>query len=303
MNKKQPRHFELLYQQHLTALKLQGLRPKTIESYSRAIRRISKYFDSTPDTLSKDQLKAYFSSLVDSHSWSTVKIDRNGLQFFYRHVLEKKWDWINIVKPPVVQRLPTVLTQTEMAILLNSTRQLRYRIYFLTLYSMGLRLSEGLQLQVGDIDAGRHQLMVRNAKGAKDRIVPLPEVTLSALRFYWRHHRHPQLLFPAMRKDQLRSPDTLAVMDRGGAQAAMKATLKSTSINRRITIHGLRHSFATHLLEKGVDLREIQSILGHASPQTTARYTHLTQVTKHNAVEQITHLMDALSFSCEGGAS
>ncbi|MCL1127172.1 tyrosine-type recombinase/integrase [Shewanella surugensis] len=144
--------FYSLYQQQLTNLTLQGKRPATIDAYSRAIRRIAAYFDCCPDNLSIDDLKRYFADLIESHSWSTVKLDRNGLQFFYRHVLNQQWEWLNIVKPPQVKRLPDIITQTEVAIVISLTRQLRYQVCFLTLYSMGLRLGEAVTLRVGDID-------------------------------------------------------------------------------------------------------------------------------------------------------
>lgn len=148
--------FDLLYEQHLTNLTLQGKRPATIDAYSRAIRRIATYFDCGPDTLTTDDLKRYFADLIASHSWSTVKLDRNGLQFFYFHVLNKSWQWLNIVKPPQVKHLPDILTPCEVAMVISLTRQLRYQVCFLTLYSMGLRLGEAISLQVGDIDAGAY---------------------------------------------------------------------------------------------------------------------------------------------------
>jgi len=287
-------HFDTLYQKHLTALKLQGLRPKTIDAYSRAIRRMHDYFNCCPDTLTKDQLKNYFSDLVDSHSWSTVKLDRNGLQFFYKHVLNKQWDWVNIVKPPSVQSFPDILSQAEVNTVLNKTKTFRYQVFYLTVYSMGLRLGEALALRVNDIHADRHCVHIRQAKGGKSRFVPLPEFTLTALRRYWQTHRHPSFIFPRLSVDPLLTRETNIIMDRGGAQKALQAVICDCHFNRNITIHSLRHSYATHLLEKGVSLRDIQNILGHACLRTTARYTHLTQVTHQHTDDQIKALMDAL---------
>ena len=122
--------FEILFQKLLTALKLQGLRPKTIDCYSRALRKTAVYFDYAIEDLSKDQLIDYFSQLVDSRSWSTVKIARNALQFFYKHVLEKEWDWISIVKPPKVQTLPEIITQEEVPLVLNAVIKPNYRVFF-----------------------------------------------------------------------------------------------------------------------------------------------------------------------------
>ncbi|MDO6620086.1 site-specific integrase, partial [Shewanella sp. 6_MG-2023] len=267
MNTHEQQRFDFLYEQHLTNLTLQGKRPATIDAYSRAVRRISAYFDTCPDNLSTNDLKRYFSSLIDSHSWSTVKLDRNGLQFFYRHVLNQHWEWLNIVKPPQVQRLPDILTPAEVSIVISLTHKLRYQVCFLALYSMGLRLGEAISLQVGDIDSQMMQVHIRNAKGGKDRLVPLPQRTLLALRYYWQTHRHPRLIFPG--KDG--KPDSL--IDKGGIQKALKRVIRECNIYKSISPHNLRHSYATHLLEQGLDLRSVQTLLGHNSLNTTARYT------------------------------
>ena len=128
MNSKEQTRFNQLCQQHLIELNLQGLAPKTVDAYSRAVRRTSKLFDCSPEHLTKSQLKHYFALLVDSHSWITVKLDRNGLQSFYHHVLEKQWEWVTIFKPPQVRSLPDILTQDETKTLINTVHKLRYRI-------------------------------------------------------------------------------------------------------------------------------------------------------------------------------
>ncbi len=174
MNQAETNRFNELYQRHLRSLKLQGKSKKTIDAYSRAVRRISEHFDCCPDQLSLEQREQYFSELVESHSWSTVKIDRNGLQFFWKHVLKEDWQWINIVKAPEIRSLPDILTVSEVEQLIGATRKLRYRVFLLTTYSMGLRLSETLSLQVGDIDGKRKLVHIRRGKGHKDRFVPLP---------------------------------------------------------------------------------------------------------------------------------
>ena len=299
MNPTEQARFNPLYLAMQQALTLQGKRPKTIDAYSRAVRRVADYFDRCPDNLTADELKDYFASLVDSHSWSTVKLDRNGIQFFYRHVLDKPWDWVKIVKPPQVRSLPDILTRQQTLELINTTYKLRYRVFFLTLYSMGLRLGEGLQLEVGDIDGTRQRVHIRKGKGGKDRYVPLPKVTLDVLRRFWTTHRHPRLLFPNPTGGAQRMCNAAGPMDRGGVQAAMKAAVADCGIQRKITPHSLRHCFTTHLLELGVDLREIQMILGHARPETTARYAHLTEVTSANAAKQLQHMFHAFSLRWE----
>jgi len=232
MNKNEQSQFEINYQQLLQCLKLQGKADKTIEAYSRAIRRVSKYFDCLPEDLTPDNLKDYFAALVESHSWSTVKIDRLGLQFYWRHVLKKDWRWVDIVKPPKVKTIPDILTPSEIERLLSATRKLRYRVFLLTTYSMGLRLEEALCLQVGDIDAERKTVHIRRGKGHKDRMLPLPDFTLKALRALWLKHRHPVLLFP---NPAGRGGIQLATshMDRGGPQGAMKALVKDCGIKKK----------------------------------------------------------------------
>ena len=180
--------FNHYYAQHCKHLKLKGLQPKTIDAYSRAIRRIGGYFDGHLDDLSQDQLLDYFHSLLDRLSWSAVKLDLYGLKFFYTHVLNKPWIDIPIIKPPRCTRIPDIVTMAEAQQLFMSTRKLSYRVFYFTIYSMGLRLGEGLNLKVGDIDATRMRVHIRNAKGNKDRLVPLPINTLQVLRQFWALH-------------------------------------------------------------------------------------------------------------------
>lgn len=225
--------FDELYQRHLRLLKLQGKSEKTIDAYSRAVRRITEHFDCCPDQLTLEQREKYFSDLVESHSWSTVKIDRNGLQFFWKHVLERDWEWVNIVKAPRIRSLPDILTTTEVERLIGATRNLRHRVFLLATYSMGLRLSETLALQVGDIDGQRKLVHIRRGKGHKDRFVPLPDLTYRALRALWCKHRNPCWLFPNAVGSPERIRSAVTHMDRGGAQAAMKAVVDQCGIKKK----------------------------------------------------------------------
>ncbi len=142
MNKAQQRRYQSLYKQHVNALIRQGKSKSTIDAYSRAVRRITEAFDYCPDRLTTEHLTAHFSNLIQTHSWSTIKVDRNGLQFFYKHVLNKDWKWVDIVKPPQVKSLPDILTSDEISQIINNTREARYQTYILTVYSMGLRLGK-----------------------------------------------------------------------------------------------------------------------------------------------------------------
>ena len=233
MNVTEQIRFNKLYAHHLRALKLQGLSDKTVDSYARAVRRVTQHFDCSPDRLTTEQLEEYFGELIESHSWSTVKVDRNGLQFFWKHVLKTDWQWVNMIKAPKVRSLPDVLTVAKVERLIAATCKLRYRVFLLTTYSMGLRLSETLALQVGDIDAQRKQVHIRRGKGHKDRFVPLPDLTYQALRALWRKHRNPCWWFPNAVGSMERVRQATTHMDRGDTQAAMKAVVEHCGIKKK----------------------------------------------------------------------
>lgn len=289
--------FKHYYDLHCKHLKLKGLQPKTIEAYTRAIRRIADFFDGDLDNLTHNQLLDYFYQLLEYLSWSSVKLDLYGLKFFYAHVLEKDWVNIPIIKPPNATRIPDIITPDEAGQLFLSTRKLSYRVLFFTLYSMGLRLGEGLRLQVGDIDALHQRVHIRDGKGNKDRLVPLPLNTLAVLKRFWNVHQHPVLLFPSRKRGLKNVHKVDTPLDRGGVQVAMKKVIQELGFKKRISCHSLRHSYATHLLESGVDLLELQKILGHVSLLTTVKYTHLTSVTTKRADSHINELMNQYAIS------
>lgn len=226
--------FKQDYEKHLQHLKLKGFQPKTIDAYSRAIRRIGDYFDHEINSLSEQQLTDYFIDLLSTHSWSAVKLDLYGLKFFYQYVLKKPWRHVDLIKPPRAKRLPDIITVDEAAKLFNATRKLSYRVLFFTLYSMGLRLGEGLRLEVGDIDAVRHRVHIRDAKGNKDRFVPLPDVTLNILRRFWAVHRNPVLMFPNRKGGLKGSRSASSPLDRGGVQKTMHLAIAACGIKKRL---------------------------------------------------------------------
>ena len=227
-------NFKQNYQNHLKHLKLKGLQPKTIEAYARAIRRVGAYFDEQINDLSEQQLIDYFTDLLETHSWSTVKLDLYGLKFFYAHVLHKPWANIGLIKPPRVQRLPDIVTVDEAQRLFTTTHTLSYRVFYFTVYSLGLRLGEGLRLEVADIDAKRQRVHIRDAKGNMDRLVPLPEATLALLRRFWQVHRNPVLLFPN-RHGGLKSAHLATTpLDRGGVQATLRKVAHECGLKKRL---------------------------------------------------------------------
>jgi integrase/recombinase XerD len=295
MDSSEQARFDSLYAQHLRALKLQGKAEATIDSYARAVRRVTAHFDRCPDRLEAEDFKAYFASLIDSRSWSLVKIERCGLQFFFEHVLRRDWPWVDMLKPPKVQSLPDVLTVDEIARIILGTRERRYQTFFWVTYSLGLRLGESLNLRVGDIDSARGQVHVRDGKGRKDRFVVLPTLTLNGLRRYWRDHRHPEFLFPGVPAPG--GGPARGVMDRGSTQKAFARVVADCGIRKKVSIHSLRHAYATHLIEVGLNLRGVQELLGHTCPKTTARYVHMTDKCRDDRRVLINGLMGQLHQS------
>lgn len=233
MTQSDQKRFDELYQKHLRALKLQGMSDKTIDAYSRAVRRVAAWADCCPDRLETEQLAEYFAELIESHSWSTVKLDRCGLQFFYQHVLQRDWQWVKMIRAPAIRSLPDVLSVAEVERLIAAARKLRFRVFVLTTYSMGLRLGETLALQIGDIDSAQRQVHIRRGKGHKDRLVPLPDLAYQGLRALWRRHRHPRLLFPNARGSIDTVGRATSPMSRGGVQAAVKQMLADAGIKKK----------------------------------------------------------------------
>ena len=234
MEHKFPQPFAQNYERLLKRLKLRGMQPKTIESYSHGVRRAGAHFDYQIDDLSRDQLTDYFARILDQLSWSTLKHDLYGLKFYYAYVLDKPWPGAELTKAPKVSRLPDIVTVAQMQQIVNATCALSYRVFFFTLYSMGLRLGEGLQLRVGDIDAERMRVHVRDAKGNRDRLVPLPARTLEVLREFWAVHRNSVLLFPSRQKGLAGAASATTHMDRGGVQQALRQVTVQIGLKKEL---------------------------------------------------------------------
>ncbi len=300
MDTDQQVRFDRLYDQHLRALKRHGKATKTVEAYGLAVRRLAGFVQRCPDDLSTDELNAYFEWLIDSRGWSTVKLDRNGIRFFYEQSLGQSMPWINMVQPPKIQALPDVLTIDEIARLIGCTRERRFRVFWLATYSMGLRLGEAMKLEVADIDSARMRVHVRLGKGNKDRFVILPAVTLEALRRWWTIHRHPSWVFPG----QPGTPESPAtrLMDRSSIQRAFKRAAGDAGIRKHVSIHSLRHSYATHMVDAGLSLRGVQDQLGHASPTTTARYVRMTEVSHQQQDAVINGIVQRLTQTVQAAA-
>lgn len=285
-----------LRQRMIECLQLRGLSERTQESYVRAVRQLSEHYHKRPDLITEEELRQYFLFLknVKHYSRNTMTIAICGIRCFYKDTLNRKWGIFGIVRPAPEKKLPVILSLTEVRQILAGVRLPRYQVCLSTIYSCGLRLQEGTNLRVADIDSGRMMLHIRHGKGAKDRYVPLPQRTLQLLRQYWKTHRNPVLLFPAEGRNHINLASASEPMSKSSVQDAFHAALKESGNNKRATVHTLRHSWATHLLEAGVNLRLIQEWLGHSSPATTSVYTHLTAKAEQLGAEAINQLMKDL---------
>jgi integrase/recombinase XerD len=283
-----------LQQRMLEDLQLRGLSERTQECYIRAVRQLAKHYHKSPDLITEEEIRQYFLWMknVKHYSRAATTIALCGLKFFFRHTLKQDWTTLKLVRPPRELKLPVVLSQEEVRDLIGRVRLFRYRACLITIYSCGLRLREGTHLQVRDIDSARRLVQVRHGKGGQDRYVPLPLRTLELLRQFWKTHRNPVWLFPACsRGDTPRMAAAIRPFPDSSLQMVFHQAVLESGIHKPASIHTLRHSYATHLLEAGVDLRTIQEYLGHRSANTTVLYTHLTDKVQQQARESLDQLM------------
>ena len=285
------------YQSMVNTLQLNGKGERTQQAYTRSVRMLSQFYGKTPDLVSEQELQDYFLQRKNVNHWSpkTMRICYCGIRFFYVNVLERNWHILSILRAQNERRLPAVLSVDEARSLLAHIKTFHNYAYLSTVYSCGLRLHEGLHLEVSDIDSSRMMIHVHRGKGAKDRYVPLPQSTLKLLRRYWLTHRHPCLLFPALGRSGTGAKQAQTPMAKSSVQGAFRRAKFDAAIRKKgVAIHTLRHSYATHLLEAGVNLRVIQRYMGHAQLETTMLYLHLTQKGQEDAYQLINHVMEGL---------
>jgi len=276
-----------LRQRYIEDLQLRGLSPRTQDAYVRVVRQLAEHYGKSPDVLTEEELRQYLLYLKNEKhaARNTCTLALCSLKFFYQQTLKRDWPVLDFVRPAREKKLPVVFSVEEVQQILGCVRKARYRVCLSTIYACGLRLMEGVQLPVADVDGARMVVHVRQGKGGQDRYVPLPRRTLELLREHWSSHRDPVWLFPGM-------TPAGGPMSPTGVQRAFKAALAESGVHKPASVHTLRHSWATHLLEAGVNLRLIQIYLGHRSPTTTALYTHLTRKSEDLASEAINRLVE-----------
>ena len=259
-----------LRQRLIDDLRLRNYSPRTIEAYTAGVARLAKHFHRSPDQLGVEHLREFqLHLLAQPVSWSLFNVVVAALRFFYGTTLGRP-DTVPFIAYGKRQRsIPAVLSVEEVRDLFAAAAPGRDRVLLQTAYACGLRISELIHLQVADIDSARMVVIVRQGKGRKDRQVPLSQRLLEELRRQWWTHRSRPWLFPGQTPDRPLHPSNV--------QRMFQAALRRARIAKRATPHTLRHSFATHLLEAGVDLVTVQRLLGHGSLSTTAHYLHVSR--------------------------
>lgn len=274
-----------LQEQMIQQMQLKGHSPRTIENYVDCIHALSRYYKSSPDMLTIEQIRAYFQyCLIErklSKSWMNQNI--SALKILYVEVLKREWNRLDIPRPRREKKLPLILSREEVKKILDAHKNIKHRAFLMITYSSGLRVSEARQLKISDIDSSRMLVRITQAKGHKDRYSILSPIVLELLRTYWKAYKPKHWLFENINGQPV--PETTA-------QQIFKNALKKTGIKKQASIHTLRHSFATHMLEQGVSLPIIQQLLGHKSLKTTSGYLHVQQY----SIDAVKSPLDNLSL-------
>ncbi len=255
-----------LRERMLDDLRLRNFSPHTQSAYVAAVARFAKHFSASPERLGPEEVRQYLLHLVHERrvAWSTYNVHLCALRFFYQTTLGRSGLLDGIPCPKEPLRLPVVLSRDEVAQFLNAATPLKSRMMLTMAYAAGLRVSEIVALKLADVDSRRMVLRIEQAKGRKDRYVMLSPKLLELLRVYWRTERPRHYLFPGQSATPLSTGQLMRIC---------RQTFHRSGLKKTVTVHSLRHSFATHLLEAGVDVRTIQVLLGHRSLKTTALYT------------------------------
>lgn len=283
------------YQAMAEDLDLCGMATRTHAGYLRAVRQLADFCQTPPEKITEAQFRDYFLALKNKKkfAYGSLRVAFSGIKFFFTKTCKRRWKSLQQFKLQNVRSLPEVITIKDVHNIISRCTTLRMKAYFWTTYTLGLRLEEALNLQVGDIDSKRFMVHVHRGKGAKDRYVPLPTSTLIILRQYWSTHQNKVFLFPAGGRKHEHTQTATTVMSRSTVQDAIEKIVQSIGFQKQVSTHTLRHSCATHLLEAGVPIRAIQQFLGHSSLQTTMLYLHLTDtaaVDTRKIIEQLFRL-------------
>lgn len=273
-----------LRDQMVMEMQLRNYSDKTIEDYTRHIVWYTKYFGCSPAELGEADIKRYLHHLLVERqlSWSSVNVSYSALQFLYEKTLKRRWNVAKIPRPKGGLKLPEILSDKELVRLFEATHNLKHRMMLMITYAAGLRISETTNLKLSHIDSDRMQIRVEQGKGRKDRYTLLSAPLLPALRRYYRHYRPLKYLFEGNKPGLPLATESIRKVFRAAKELA--------GIKKQATVHTLRHCFATHLMENGVDLLTIRQLMGHRSIKTTMRYVRI----RHEHIQTVVSPLDKL---------
>ena len=301
------RYFPAELRQRLSDdLHLTGKAKRTHDGYIRAVRQLSDFARCSPDKVTETQVRQFFLHLKNDRgfAYGSLRVALSGVKFFFSVTCKRDWEIFAMLKLQNVKTLPVVLTIEQVHRIMGATKTYRTFVFFWTVYTMGLRLNEGLNLHVGDIDAARGFVHIHRGKGAKDRYLPLPPSTLRLLRSYWSTHKHPSLLFPGDGRNHTLAKGGISTaenpMSEKTVQEAISLITQAMKLGKKVTIHTLRHCYATHLLEAGVGLKALQKLMGHSSLQSTMIYLHLTETAEAHSRDVINKMFGKLPGEEDG---
>jgi len=274
------------------SLTLTGLSRRSGEAYAREVRILVRRFKRPPFMLTESDVRTFVLERYEKLNGSSQRILYRGLRFLFNELFKYDWELLKAARAKYESIEPTILSREEVARLFNGIKTPHIYAYLRTVYTCGLRLSEALNIRPGDIDRAGGRIHIRHGKGGKDRKVVLPSLTLRILERYWLMHRNPNWLFPALGRSGKGGPTASKPMSVIAVQGGLRRHLKRAGISKsRVTIHSLRHSYATHLLEAGVPLTVLQRLLGHRKIETTLRYIHLSKEAQADSADIIEGLM------------
>jgi len=259
--------------------------------------QLQRFCNKSLGRITQADLKAYWLACKTEYGWSsaTLRISYSGIKLFFSITLVRKWKIFSQIRWRREESLPTVLSAQEVKRIICNLPTLQSKVFYLALYSLGLRLQEAITLKVGDIDKDRKVVHIRNGKGGKDRVIPLPNIALRGLRAYYRTHKNPKWIFPALGHDQGKQAGTTdRTVSPNGVQGALRRTVKKLGIKKHVHPHVFRHSYATLLLETNVPIHHVQKLLGHKDLKSTMIYLHVTTRAKAHSHEIVCQIIQGV---------
>jgi integrase/recombinase XerD len=278
-------------------LQLSGYAKRSIDSYASSVIRLQRFHNKPLEDITEEDLRQYWVCCQSEFGWSaaSLRISYSGIQHFFKKTIVRTWKIFDDIHWRREEKLPTILSLQEVKKIIYALPTQQSHTFYLTLYSMGLRLREATNLQVGDILSDRGLVHIHGGKGGLDRTVPLPKITLSALREYYKTHKNPKWIFPALGHNNGKNAgDAKETVSDNGVQGVLRSTLQKLGFKKHVHPHVFRHAYATHLLEANIPIRHVQKILGHKTLKSTIIYLHVTTLAEEDSNERVAQLMQGV---------